>query len=741
MRAGAGWALAMVALLPGQALLSERALAQAQQTDQELKALIPDAALADPAAWARDTPAAHESEPDIAGLTDFAADLPPLPDLPQISIPWPDSADLAPVEPLSPDPDIGAAEDAVKQANSALDQAVPPTGRDGAQIANAVVEHVGAQVLLAFPPDATLPEREAIVARFAGLSSLKALDKADDSLAQLSRRAREDNDLIQQVLRLYGYYDSEVVQSLVGLGDQIGQAKATDANAKSSDGEKVVVRFDIQPGPRYQLASIALGDIAQSGDAAALRTSFALAVGDPINSDRIVEERGHLVEALGHRGFAFAKVGEPALQIDHDQRNGALSLPVTTGGTYRFGAVTSLLPAYLNSRHLQRIARFRPGQMYDKLLLDDFRKAVLATGLVSSVNVTTRPVAEPVAGQPGTVAVDVALTKAPRRTIAGLIGFSSGEGVRLEASWENRNFFPPEGALKVRGVAGSREQLAGVTFRRSNFLARDQVLTADFYAQTKRTDAYDARTVSFLAGIEKQTTLIFQKPWVYSGGVEILATSELAATAAPGSPRTTYFIGALPLRMGYDGSNDLLDPERGFRVALRVSPEVSVQSGTKSTYAKVQFDASGYLPAGKRLVLAARTRLGTIQGTALDNIAPSRRFYAGGGASVRGFGYQAVGPKDVNGDPIGGRSLSEFSLEARVQTGLMGGAVSIVPFVDAGTVGTSSAPTLSGLRIGAGVGLRYKTTFGPIRFDLGTPLNRRQGDSRIGVYISLGQAF
>lgn len=723
----------------------------ARATDQELLDLIPDSALADPEAWARDTPAAHEAAPDISALTDFGTDpvsaraAPPdlsaLPDLPLMTIPWPDVTDLAPVEPLSPDPDIDAAENIARQAGSALDATLAPSGRDGAQIANARIETVGAQVQLAFPPDVVMPDNDAIVARFAGLSALKALDKADDSLAQLARRAREDNDLIQRVLRLYGYYDSEVVQSLVGLGE------GAETGGKQVDAEKVVVRFDIQPGPRYQFSAITLGDVAQSADAAALRASFALHPGDFINTDRIAEERSHLIEALGHSGYAFAKVGEPALRVDHDQRNGVLSVPVTAGGTYVFGPVTSRLPAYMNARHLQRIARFHPGQLYDKVLLDDFRKAVLATGLVSSVNVTTRPLEAPrpaaagVPAQPGTVAIDVAITKAPRRTIAGLIGYSSGEGVRLEASWENRNFFPPEGALKFRGVAGTREQLAGITFRRSNFLARDQVLSADFYAQTKQTDAYNAHTVSFLAALEKQTTLIFQKPWVYSGGVEVVATSELAATAAPGSARTTYFIAALPLRMAYDGSNDLLDPVRGFRLALRVSPEISVQAGARSTYAKAQFDGSGYLPVAGGVVLAARTRLGTIQRTALATIAPSRRFYAGGGASVRGYGYQAIGPKDANGDPIGGRSLTEFSLEARVNTGWMGGAVSVVPFLDAGTVGTGSMPTLSGLRYGAGIGLRYKTTFGPIRFDIGTPINRQAGDSRIGVYISLGQAF
>ena len=132
------------------------------------------------------------------------------------------------------------------------------------------------------------------------------------------------------------------------------------------------------------------------------------------------------------------------------------------------------------------------------------------------------------------------------------------------------------------------------------------------------------------------------------------------------------------------------------------------------------------------MVLAARTRVGTISGAPVDAIAPSRRFYAGGGASVRGYAYQAVGPKDSAGNPSGGRSLTEFSLEARVKTGLVGGAISVVPFIDAGTVGTSSSPTLSGLQVGAGIGIRYQTNFGPIRVDVGTPLNRRAGDSRIG---------
>jgi translocation and assembly module TamA len=223
----------------------------------------------------------------------------------------------------------------------------------------------------------------------------------------------------------------------------------------------------------------------------------------------------------------------------------------------------------------------------------------------------------------------------------------------------------------------------------------------------------------------------------------VLATGE-RESAAEGQavPRNTYFLAALPLRGALDTSDNLLDPTRGWRAALRVSPEVSKQKGGATvTYARVQADASAYQKVLGGVVLAERVRVGSIPGTALANIAPSRRFYAGGGGSVRGYGYQQIGPRDSAGDPSGGRSLTEFSLEARIDTGLLGGNLQVVPFLDAGSVSESITPTLKDMRFGAGLGIRYKTGFGPLRVDVGTPLNPRPGDGRITVSVALGQAF
>lgn len=117
-----------------------------------------------------------------------------------------------------------------------------------------------------------------------------------------------------------------------------------------------------------------------------------------------------------------------------------------------------------------------------------------------------------------------------------------------------------------------------------------------------------------------------------------------------------------------------------------------------------------------------------------------QRFYAGGGGSVRGFGYQMAGPVDATGDPLGGKSLLTGGAELRIK---VTDTIGIVPFIEAGTVTDSSLPGFGDrLLVGAGIGLRYYTSFGPVRLDVATPLNRRDGvDDLVQVYISLGQAF
>lgn len=561
-------------------------------------------------------------------------------------------------------------------------------------------------------------ESAALLERFRELSTLEEYRDQPANAAQVDRRARADAELIAELLRAFGHYDAQVL---------------TEVSAEP-DG-RFLVTLTAEPGPVYRFAEVRLPGLEEAlgPDAEALRQAFAVDREAAVDAANVQAAEANLRAELGRRGYAFAEVGEPDIVVDHDTRTATLVLPIAPGGPRRFGGVIVEGTPLFSAGHIETIARFDEGDPYRVPLVEDLRQALVATGLVSSV--TIRPVAR---ADSDLVDLAVALEPAPMRTIAGEAGYGSGEGIRIEGSWQHRNFFPPEGALTLRGVVGTREQLVSAILRRNNFARRDQVLNAQLAISHVDRPAFDARTVVLAGGIERQTNIIWQKDWTWSLGAELIASDERDIDLDTGTTRRrTFFIGAIPAFLGYDGSNDLLDPTSGFRLAARLSPEASLQDGS-FFYLRAQLDGSFYWPASETVTIAGRTRLGTIFGASRDRIAPSRRFYAGGGGSVRGYGFQRIGPRDpIFDDPIGGRSLAELAIEARVRVGSFG----IVPFIDAGNISTSPLPRFDNLRFGAGVGVRYHTRFGPIRVDLATPINPAPGDPRIAVYVSLGQAF
>ncbi len=609
----------------------------------------------------------------------------PMADLPDIGVNWPDMAAPVPSD----------------ESPAAVTQELGDTGERRYTI---IIE--GADKLSAVP----------LKERFNALSALKSADKDPANTAQIDRRVREDRDLLEQILKTSGYYDPQVESSVEAGG--------------SGD---IVVRFVVNAGPLYRFNTVRVDGLDGTGvKAPDFAATFGIDADDAVDADDVVAGKEALEKKLKDGGYPFAKISEPDVVVDHDARAGSLAMTVETGGLRNFGAIgiTSANPPF-DAKHIGVIARFKPGQPFDQTKIDDLKRALVATGIVGSVGIT------PVPGQDATVAdIQVELEQSPLRTIAGEIGYGTGEGFRAEVNWTHRNFIKPEGAITLRGVAGTQEQLAGLILRQSNFRKRDHVFNARLLASNLNRRAFDARTVELSANLERQSNIIWQKRWTWSAGVELLATDERDMARGLLAGRKTFLITALPLSIGYDRSNDLLDPTKGFRLSARVSPELSLRNG-RNGYVRAQVDGSAYLPVGQTVVIAGRARVGSIFGAETFNLPPSRRFYSGGGGSVRGYGYQSIGPRDAFNDPIGGRSLAEFALEARIRLGDFG----IVPFIDGGSIYETRIPKFSDFRFGAGIGARYYSSFGPIRIDVGTPINPRKGDSRVTVFVSLGQAF
>ena len=574
--------------------------------------------------------------------------------------------------------------------------------------------------------------------RFEALSALKD-DKDAPNAAIISARAREDESLAVRLMRAIGYYDGTATSAIEQIPAQPGRVRAT---------------LTAVPGPLYKLGSITVR-AEPTVPPGLIERELPLRVGEPIDAERIQAAEANVSLRLPQQGYAFATVGERDVLLDDATHLGDYTLPVTIGPRGSFGRIVTKGDPVFDVNHIEVLRRYKPGELYDARKVDDLRQALVATSLFQSIAVEPQQTGR--AGPDGTEEVDLLVTqnKGPARTLAGQVGYGTGQGFTLEGSWTHRNLFPPEGALIVSGIAGTQQQGLGVTFRRSNAGKRDRTFTAIASANRQDYDAFEAFTGTLSARISYDSTPIWQKRITHYFGAELVGTNEdVFDFTLNERVRRTYGIAAIPLFVGFDTSDDLLNPTRGFRLKLNLSPEASVNRGTRP-YVRSMLEGTAYYPVSTSIVIAGRARVGSIAGISRDNLAPSRRYYAGGGGSVRGFGFQELGPRTVEANPnydptdpdeedsptifrpVGGRSFNEFALEARYRFGNFG----IVPFIDAGQVYDSVLPKGSDMRFGAGIGGRFYTNFGPMRLDVATPLGRRPGESKVAVYLSIGQAF
>jgi translocation and assembly module TamA len=641
------------------------------------------------------------SEP-LAPLPPPAPGTPPPPPFPPVPGPVEEAplGDPALTEPLPP--------------LSAFDLTPPPADQQAAQSESEGPPPVHYTLLVEGMGDTGLEDR---------FRSLSALDDAEGDAvngAMIAARAEEDVAMAVRLLRSEGYYDAVATSAIEQLPDQPGRLRVT---------------ITVAPGSRYNLGAIAIAG-ADTEPSGMPRRFLPLETGRPLRAADVEAAEANVLLRLPQEGYPFPELGLRDIVLDPDTHIGDYTLPLNPGPRARFAGFTTEGDLAFDAHHVGVLARFNRGDLYDRRKVDDLREAMVSTRLFSTVS--AEPVLTGEAAPDGTQYVNILVRQdaGPARSLDFTAGYSTGEGLRLEGAWEHRNLFPPEGALRLSAIAGTQEQGIAIRFRRSNAGRRDRSVLLQFEAGRNDYPAFEGYTARLYGLISRESTPIWQKRWTWAYGAELLATNENRDANAHVSLADAYYIGGLIGQLGYDRSNSLLDPTRGFRLLGRVNPEVSTGHGTHE-YVRNLIEGSAYYPLGDSFVLAGRFRFGSIFGIARDDIAPSRRLYAGGGGSVRGYGYQELGPRDLNNVPLGGRSLNEFALEGRYRFGDYG----VAAFVDAGQVYESQFPTLSHMRFGVGVGGRVYTSFGPMRVDVATPIGRRPGEALITVYVSIGQAF
>jgi translocation and assembly module TamA len=571
---------------------------------------------------------------------------------------------------------------------------------------------------------------------------LSALD--DDgraaNVAQLSARLEEDSELLDRLLSAGGWYEADI-------SGRIDRSPA-------ADGQPLIVAIEVSPGPQYTFADIVI-EAGPTEPPDLIADNLPIEEGDPIVASAVRAAEAQIAFALPQQGYPFVEIGERDILLDRETNDGVYTLPVDTGPRARFMGFTTSGDLAFDADHVETLTRFERGDLYDSTMVDDLRQALIATGLFSSVSVQPERTGE--AAGDGTQYVNIAVEQdaGPPRTLAAAAGYGTGQGFRVSGTWQHGNLFPPEGAVIASVTLGTRELAASGIFRRSNAGRRDRTFEAALEALRTDYDAFEALTGRAAVRVSYDSTPIWQKRLTYAYGAQIIGTVEDDFIPVEGVREDrTFLIGGLTGQLGFDTTDSLLDPREGFKLATLVEPEGSLEDGF-SPYLRLRVDGSAYYPATDSIVLAGRVRIGSIQGVERFDLAPSRRFYAGGGGSVRGFSFQGLGPQSVEPNPrfdpddpeeeddpfisrpIGGRSFNELAAEVRYRFGNFG----VVGFVDAGQVYRDEFPDFSDLRFGIGVGGRYYTNFGPLRLDVATPLGRRSGEPLINVYVSIGQAF
>jgi outer membrane protein assembly complex protein YaeT len=625
----------------------------------------------------------------------------------------------------------------------------------------------------------TVPDQfELVAVKFTGVESVSESELAKTLAAQTppiwkvwlpspvlsAEDLEEDRRRIQQFYRNNGYYQTEVAVAVTvsGLEPDRKAAEATSRNSESAEpaeklSEKlpgVKVTYEITEGPPVLIGSI---DIAITGtlkgvDRTTLLADTRLEIGQVLKVAEYEEAQKSIKQALGNRGYPFAEITRRAV-VDPKVNQAKLSFRATPGPLCVFGSTTiNQEGVEVSETVLRRALTYAEGGQYDADKVEASRRNLFKLDIFKIVVI--QPDGPPVE-EGGPVSMRVQLKSKDRRSVRFGIGYGTEDKLRLLAALTYRNLAGQGGRLTFSARTSALLKNIQLAYDQPHFLGARNSFNARAGNELEDPPAYKNRRYFTDVSLNRKLGQDWFLGLIY--GLS-LNTEESVAANSPLDIEEQQFldentlISSIGIEVARDTRNDLLNPKTGSLLGAKIAVAPDFL-GSELTYLQPAIGIRKFVTVTKNIVLAGRLRLETIEGIQSSSFIPAfKRLYLGGSDTVRGYAFQELPPLDRNGNPIGGKSAFNASVEVRfpIYKDFSG-----VTFLDTGLLDKDPFRlNFSDMRYTCGVGLRYNTVIGPIRADVGYKLNPPTGKDigdftnpndivgdRWRFYINIGQAF
>ncbi len=561
------------------------------------------------------------------------------------------------------------------------------------------------------------------------LSQLVRLkDTLPDGELGLELRANKDVETAVKLMASEGYYDG-----------------TADMHIEGADTGHATVVITMRPGRRYLVGDISISYLnlvmpeqirGQSAKLFPATDLPGITKGKAATAEAMLKGVDTIPETLQHNGYPDAKISEAYYYLDREKHtlNALIDIepgePALIGRPYFTGNTT------VQNDYLEKLVTWDPGRtVWNEDEVDEYVSRLRATGLFQKVT-ASRAAGRDTKTAPSSQDLNIQLEEAKHRSISLDAGYSTDTGFGVNAVWEHRNLFGRAEKLNIKVPYSATERGLKADFTKPFFYSEKNILHLWGETLYETTDAYERQGVRLNASLKRNWNRYFSTetgPFADAGYLKNNKKS-----------RQDYSVYGVTLKGTLDTRDNELNPTSGTVAELSIQP-MGGRYGSDFTALGTEMLVSGYWAPftnkdgtkSDSLVLAARIGLGAITGASRDKLPSSYRYYLGGVNTVRGYGYQQIGPMDASGDPTGGLSYQRINLESRFK---VTDSLGFVAFLDAGRLYTENFPQFdTDMDLGAGAGVRYYTPIGPLRLDVGVPL--KNVDPPVQIYLSIGQAF